>query len=432
MNKMQYNSLLLQDIAIFYEVDLTEDRIIHIKRGVRSTQNSDTVPFSKIIAEVTNLYILPKCRVKFARMLNIEHLIEQFDEGATELTIEFASKEMTGSYRWYKEIIQLLRDSMNGHIMAMLSVRDIHEQKARELSIEKAAHRDPLTNLLNRGYMKSTIESFLKTADPSSQRAALIILDLDNFKQVNDTYGHIYGDQLLCAVAEVLSKVFPRDLVGRLGGDEFILFMRRLSSEKVLQKRLQRLQTSIHTLLGQAEAPLQLSASVGAALYPVHGTAYTQLYAHADQAQYQAKRSGKNTFCIYDDDMPMLAAAAPTNFISPEWLLDEISDGIYVCDTETNMLLYVNQTMAKWFDIDRSQISGSTKCYEAILCRSSMCPNCPRPQVQDSALYVRERTISIHGRPRRLLLKTKIVQWNGRTAQLEVLVDLTHQKETAK
>ena len=418
---MKYDQLLLQDIVIFYEVDLTEDRIVHVKKGVESIAQADTTPFSKIIAFVTNTYILPKCRIKFAKTLHTDYLIEQYMEGNRDFRMQFASKELSTDYRWYTEIIQLVKNPANHHIMAMLSVRDIHEQKLRELAIENAARRDVLTSLYNRAFLKTSVEKFLHKADPESHTAALIILDLDNFKQANDIYGHIYGDQLLCKTARILSRIFPRDTVSRLGGDEFIIFIRRLSSIHLLRSRMQRLGTTICDMLRDKDQLFQISASIGAAIYPQHGTTYEELYAHADEAQYQAKRTGKNNHCIYGEYEPV---SAPTNFIGPEWLLDEISDAIYVCDVQTDELLYVNRTMADWYDLNPRDIKGRF-CYELLFHAKTPCRFCPRRHIHDTEVYTREKDVLIHVHPHHMLLKTKLVQWNGRAAQLEVLIDLS-------
>ncbi len=418
---IKYDQLLLRAIVLFYEVDHTEDRIINVAKGVESISDANTTPFSKILAFVTNNYVLPKCRIQFARILHTDYLIEQYARGTHDFRIQFASREFSPDYRWYTEIIQLVKDPANNHIMAMLSVRDIHEQKLRELAIENAARRDVLTSLYNRAYLKTAVEKFLRKAEPASHKAALIILDLDNFKQANDIYGHIYGDQLLCKTARILSRIFPRDTVSRLGGDEFIIFIHQLSSIRLLRNRMQKLRQTIGELLCDKDRLFQLSASIGTALYPQHGTTYELLYAHADEAQYQSKRTGKNNCCIYGEYEPV---SAPTNFIGPEWLLDEISDAIYVCDIQTDEILYVNRTMADWYDLNRQELKGHT-CYELLFHKKEACSFCPRQHIRGTEVYAREKEILLHGQSHHMLLKTKMVQWNGRAAQLEVLIDLT-------
>lgn len=422
-----YDDFLLQEVALFYEVDLTADRIIRICKGSESTENADTTPFSAIISMVAKTYIREDCREELLQGLDVHRLIRCYNSGRRELALEFVSNEMTGSDRWYDEKIRLLANPHDGHIMALLYVRDIHEQKQRELMIEQEAKRDSLTGLYNRGAVREIVEEYIRSAAGRRDMAAMLIIDLDNFKMANDTYGHSYGDKVLCLVARLLERLFPKAAVGRFGGDEYIVFLENLSSKDVLNSLMEHLCHELYILLGDVKCVYRLSASVGAAIYAVHGTTYTELYEHADEAQYQAKRTGKNSCYIYGEYNKTSSAA---KFVGPEWLLDEISEAIYVCDALTNEILYVNKAMMEWFDLDREQLRGRA-CYEGILRRSEPCDNCPRRHIYNAGLYAREKDIVIHGELRHVLLKTKLVQWNGRSAQLEIIMDIT-QKSNPK
>ena len=422
-----YDDFLLQGVALLYEVDLTANRIVRIRKGSESTENADEASFSEIIAMVAKNYIREDCRELLLRGLDVDRLIHCYESGRYEFNLEFVSNEMTGMDRWYSEKIRLLSNPQNEHIMALLYVRDIHEQKQRELMIEQEAKKDSLTGLYNRGAVQEIVENYVCSADGHRDMAAMLIIDLDNFKMANDTYGHSYGDKVLCMVARLLERFFPKAAVGRFGGDEYIVFLENLSSKDVLNSLMEHLCDELYVLLGDVKCVYRLSASVGAAIYAAHGTTYTELYDHADEAQYQAKRTGKNGCYIYGEYNKTSSAA---KFVGPEWLLDEISEAIYVCDALTNEILYVNKAMMEWFDLEREQLRGRT-CYEGILHRREPCGNCPRRQIYKSGLYAREKDILIHGEKRHVLLKTKLVQWNGRSAQLEIIMDIT-QKSNQK
>ena len=277
-----------------------------------------------------------------------------------------------------------------------------------------------MTGLYNRGAIQDVVEDYTKKAKRRDM-AALLIIDLDNFKMANDTYGHSYGDRVLCQVARTLEEIFPKAAIGRLGGDEYIVFMEHLSSKDVLNSLMERLCDELYVLLGDVKCVYRLSASVGAAIYAVHGSSYAELYEHADEAQYQAKRTGKNSCLIYGE---YNKTASTAKFVGPEWLLDEISEAIYVCDALTNEVLYVNRAMMEWFDLDREKLRGRT-CYEGIMHRREPCERCPRKYIHNTDLFAREKEMMLHGEMRHFLLKTKLVQWNGRAAQLEVIMDLT-------
>lgn len=131
--------------------------------------------------------------------------------------------------------------------------------------------------------------------------SAFLILDLDNFKQVNDSLGHMVGDQVLVDVAKIMKTHFRNyDVICRLGGDEFIVFVQRLPIE-ALDKIIKSLLRKLMLTYGAEGKEVAISASVGAALAPVHGTNFTQLYEKADSALYQVKKSSKNDYMVYKE-----------------------------------------------------------------------------------------------------------------------------------
>ncbi len=419
----RYDEFLLEDITLIYEVDLIEDSVRSIRKSSVTTENAVETgkPFSVIIKEAILLYILPESRQRFAENLSISFLCRQYAQGNREIVFQFLSSEMTGTNRWYEETIRLFRDNQTGHICAMLYVRDIQEYKIRELAIAKKAELDSLTGLFNRGAMQCRVEDLLEEFEKCPSMTAMLLIDIDNFKQVNDTYGHAYGDQVLCRVAHLLEDFFPNAVIGRFGGDEFLVFGEPLAVRESLDPRLQALCDSLAKMLYDIKCMYRVSASIGAAVYPDHGQNYHKLFERADEAQYQAKRTGKNGYSVYGEHCRQQQTA---KFVGPEWLLDEISEAIYVCDIQTDELLYVNQAMIDWFGLEREQLRGR-KCYEYILHRTEHCPACPRVQIEQDKVFVREQSVDLQGVRHLLRLKTKLVQWNGRSAQLEVMTDVS-------
>lgn len=174
----------------------------------------------------------------------------------------------------------------------------IQEEKNR--SIQEKALRDPLTGLWNRLYIQSQIDSFKSDKNTGS----LLILDLDNFKGINDKYGHIAGDSALETFAKTLvGFVHKDDIVARIGGDEFAVFLRGCYGRELLSSR-------IESLIKQVEHDLCIvkldesvsSVSVGISAYPFDGTSFIELYNNADKALYYVKRNGKSNFHFYDSD----------------------------------------------------------------------------------------------------------------------------------
>jgi len=192
------------------------------------------------------------------------------------------------------------------HYVAVFTETTAH--KLAEERLHHMAHYDPLTKLPNRPMVLARLEHALAAAERMGVQVAVLFIDLDNFKTVNDSLGHEAGDQLLLAVAERLSHRTRReDTLGRLGGDEFVLVMERLAdahdASVVAQELLQLLAEPF--LIG--ETSLYVQASIGISLYPDDGSTVGELVRDADAAMYQAKRAGRNTYRFYTE---ALTAAA--------------------------------------------------------------------------------------------------------------------------
>lgn len=180
--------------------------------------------------------------------------------------------------------------------------------QARADRLKKKAERDLLTNLLNKKTFESNIESILSD-NSADEIGALLIIDLDDFKTINDTKGHMVGDQVLSSVAEAMRETFrQQDYLGRIGGDEFAVYLPfgNITDEneqyEVIRQRAEHLCSKISRISEKLEQDIKVSCSIGIALNPKHSTTYEQLYKSADEALYRSKKSGKNKYSIYELD----------------------------------------------------------------------------------------------------------------------------------
>ena len=190
----------------------------------------------------------------------------------------------------------------NGERLRMTIVRDLRAHMEALARIQHLAEHDPLTGLLNRPAFMERLRERLSR--PEAPRAALLFIDLDNFKRVNDSLGHLEGDQVLATVAERLKGgLRASDLVARFGGDEFVVLL-----EDVHQRR--DVQTVLNALLSVVEVPVQadgrdlsVTPSIGVAMYPEHGDTPEELLQHADTAMYLAKTAGRATYRFFEPAM---------------------------------------------------------------------------------------------------------------------------------
>lgn len=164
---------------------------------------------------------------------------------------------------------------------------ELHE---RELQLREAAHRDPLTGLGNRLLLDDRLRHALQMAQRQNSLAAVLLVDLDNFKPVNDKFGHAAGDALLKAVAGLLvNAVRASDTVTRMGGDEFVLVVEALHAPGEAYQLAEKIRSELSRTLTVAGRPLQVSASVGVAVFPDHAMLPEDLLRRADEAMYRDK-----------------------------------------------------------------------------------------------------------------------------------------------
>ncbi|MGV8831774.1 MAG: EAL domain-containing protein [Devosia sp.] len=194
------------------------------------------------------------------------------------------------------------RLSQSGHIVGVRT--DVSELKQAERQIKHQAERDALTGLYNRRVILERLARVLNSSRSSEKLGALIIVDLDGFKAINDNYGHDAGDELLVALAARLkSTVRQSDVVARLGGDEFALIIQNLNAERDVVRIAEKLLRSLGQQVKLGRRLIIPSASLGVAVYPRDGSTPKELLKNADLALYQAKDSGRSTYVICTQEL---------------------------------------------------------------------------------------------------------------------------------
>jgi diguanylate cyclase (GGDEF)-like protein/PAS domain S-box-containing protein len=179
-------------------------------------------------------------------------------------------------------------------------VRDITARKRAEEHIRHLAHHDSLTGLPNRFLFGDRLEAAITRADRHQTRIALVFIDLNKFKPVNDTYGHAVGDLVLIGVAKRLSNCLRKtDTVARIGGDEFVAILEEISGEKEIRRLVGKIMVAVAAPESIDGIEHSLGASLGIALYPDDSTESMDLIDKADKAMYLAKRTGR--VCLFPD-----------------------------------------------------------------------------------------------------------------------------------
>lgn len=212
-------------------------------------------------------------------------------------SIDLAFSQDRGDVLWLRVSCEPVVDVNNKVVHIIGSFADVSLQKQQTNQLEKRATTDELTGLYNRPGGVALIEEYLRGM-PKTDTASLIMIDLDNFKKANDTYGHIFGDVILEKVADVIRKCFrEQDIACRMGGDEFLILCKGIDS-KDMGLKVKDIVTRISELRG-LENDFVLSCSVGYVMIPEEGLEFEELYHKADTAMFIAKGKGKNTFNKY-------------------------------------------------------------------------------------------------------------------------------------
>lgn len=188
------------------------------------------------------------------------------------------------------------------------TAQDVTEARQNERAIQRLAHYDPLTGLCNRSYWMTRAQAAMDSARRHNESLAVLFLDLDQFKTINDSLGHAVGDQLLCRVASLLeSELREEDILGRLGGDEFVVLLPRIDDPSNAATVAQKLLATLAKPQTLDEHELRLSVSIGVAVFPDDATDLNTLIKHADTAMYGAKSAGRDNFQFFIPEMNQLA-----------------------------------------------------------------------------------------------------------------------------
>lgn len=229
-------------------------------------------------------------------------LVERMASGTSFAEIEFRLADKNGRYRWYKIRATALFNELGKPIKAVGLLMDIDKEKRESKELQDRAEKDGLTGIYNKSAAIANIKEYLSQTVPGEQ-AALFILDVDDFKQINDSFGHMFGDAVLQRIAVDLGKLFRgQDIVGRIGGDEFMVLMKNIPGYEIVVERGEKIVEAFQKMFQENVAKCTPACSIGIAFFPKDGDDYETLFRHSDLALYEAKSQGKNRFVIYSGE----------------------------------------------------------------------------------------------------------------------------------
>lgn len=292
----QFYRVLLSETVAFAEVDLESGNLKSIG-GIWSCYEQEMPKGNgKFINYMLGKFeeYLSEEKIKRIRdFCSAENWNEMFERG--DVCQRFTYQRMiNGHLRWVELAFHLFRENSTQNVYGLLYLKDIHSQKEREMLQLEAATLDPLTRVLNRSAFKKEVCQYVSTCS-ADICGALILMDVDNFKNINDQMGHLMGDKALKDFAYIIRSTFRQtDIVGRLGGDEFLVFVKGGWRVEDLNRRMEQI---LKKFRENPEPPM--TSSIGITFVQKNQFDYKEWLRQADVALYQTKKNGKNGFCYY-------------------------------------------------------------------------------------------------------------------------------------
>lgn len=287
--KLRYDTLAQFKDTLLFEYDCQSDSLEFTSNALETLDLKDA-RLEAVTDESNDFPVFHPDDIASVRRIlrgGVKMQPDQIDHDRTRM------KKRDGGYSWYRSQYKAVF-SPDGKVTRVIgTLTDISMQIDREQELRNQAQRDPLTGLYNRAGIK-----LINTRLEQISRGVLFMMDLDDFKFINDTYGHAAGDRMLTAVAGVLEDIFRADdIVARVGGDEFVAFLSGSDSRATAEQRAQELLARVRGLKVEGIST-PASVSIGAASAPTCGRTYETLSTAADEAMYQVKKGGKGGFVL--------------------------------------------------------------------------------------------------------------------------------------
>lgn len=437
LNEALFYRAIINFQDAYGHVDLTEDRILRVG-GLWNPYNewineiTYTALFQKFVYKIVHI----EDRVQYAEILNCQNLYQAYQNGITHLSCEFRRIVEQNKMVWMSISLELFENPLNHHLMVLLYLKNIDLLKKQHSLLEYEAGHDALTNLHNKNGALACIKEY-KELMKESELSAFILLNIDDFRSVNSECGYERGDQILSEIALILSKAFRKyDIISRFGGDEFLVCVKNIESIENVERRLDNV---IECLETELSPPVTMSIGIA---YMNHLDDFQQVIGKSEMALQEAKRSGKNRYCVYKEKH---ADAFPTSHLFADSLADSYqSDDLrvgqmsefetylstynemaYLIDPKSFVLLCGNKAFYDRIGLTDAECNGM-KCYKLIHHRTHPCPFCGFSSWTTEKFHIYR--IYNEVLEQEYLIKSKLIQWRNQEVLFTISVDLSNDK----
>lgn len=294
INEERFRLALAQTDSTIFDYNIATRVMIHADKSAEKyglSYETQNVPDCLVESRL----IHPTCAEAFLKMYG------KICAGEPSASCVIQARTTEQRYVWQKITMTNIYDHNGVAVRAVGILEDIDRQTRREARLLEQSQRDTLTGLYNKGVTENRIRTQLREDSPSG---ALLIVDLDSFKDVNDQHGHLFGDLVLTESAHRLMGLFrSKDIVGRIGGDEFFVYLDGMQEGEAVLRKANETCAAFKAPFSHNGISEYVTCSIGVALCPADGTTFETLYQKADAALYAAKRDGKNRIYLYAEGM---------------------------------------------------------------------------------------------------------------------------------
>jgi len=291
--KQRFVALASVDEKWIFEYDIAKDRM-YITQNVGGTNEKKTR-----LEHISKEAKLQR-HVLYADWEELDHFVEDCRAGKPVLEAQMRLRDYKADYLWYQFKARTLYDDAGEPITVIGTMENIDDRKRMELRIADESMRDPLTKLYECDHATELMSEFL-SGQEGTEYAGLLLIDVDDFSKLIEKMGVTFADEVLKSMATDLDEIFyTSDILGRVGGDQFIILMKNIKKIPDIEKKMQEIQDVVHKTYSEAEMRFATTVTIGASVFPADGRTFEELYHNAEKALVYEKEHGKNRYGLYD------------------------------------------------------------------------------------------------------------------------------------
>lgn len=256
--------------------------------------------YSQTIEVISQKMVHPDYSEEYRNKLSTDHILELLSQGSNTFEYECIERSDGENYRWIRLHYCIYKSNATDCVKVISYVKNIEDEKRAFSRLIEKATMDQMTGVLNKMSTKEIIVDLLKKQVEETN--IILMIDIDNFKNINDVYGHDVGDEVIIAICQLIKNNFrDTDIIGRMGGDEFLVCLRENFNYDIIETKISPLLSAVEQTCIEINGQIVKEVTVSIGVVNTFGNDnFDQLYHYADVAMYKAKANGKNQYYVYD------------------------------------------------------------------------------------------------------------------------------------